>query len=195
MTRPGKRQAERSRAALKKAFGGLLASKGYGEISVREIADGANVGRSTFYRHFKSKADVLVALHEDIFVGLFVEECSEERWLGRNVPPQLNAFVSRYCLSGGPMVSLSADIGGDADYIMHHVVKLLAACVEESISKSFPSKESSIPLPVLASSIAGTYFMVLMSVRDRLKGEPGERVAEYVHRLSRAAVQEAYSDK
>lgn len=44
----------------------LLAVKPFAEITVREIADGAGVDRSTYYRHFTSREDVL----EDYLDGL-----------------------------------------------------------------------------------------------------------------------------
>ena len=44
----------------------LLAVKPFAEITVRDIADGAGVDRSTYYRHFTSREDVL----EDYLDGL-----------------------------------------------------------------------------------------------------------------------------
>src|SRR5215469_9237254 len=55
------RRVARTRDALKKAFVDLLLSKGYAAISVHDIAERANVGRSTFYMHFKSREDLLHA--------------------------------------------------------------------------------------------------------------------------------------
>jgi AcrR family transcriptional regulator len=55
------RRVARTRDALKKAFVDLLLSKGYAAISVHDIAERANVGRSTFYMHFRSREDLLHA--------------------------------------------------------------------------------------------------------------------------------------
>jgi AcrR family transcriptional regulator len=55
------RRVARTRAALKKAFVDLLLSKGYAAISVHDITERANVGRSTFYMHFRSREDLLQA--------------------------------------------------------------------------------------------------------------------------------------
>lgn len=38
-----------------------MEEKAYHTITISELADQANVGRKTFYRHFSSKEDVLVA--------------------------------------------------------------------------------------------------------------------------------------
>ena len=45
--------------ALRDAFFDLVLSRSYDEISVSDIITKANVGRSTFYQHYKSKDDIL----------------------------------------------------------------------------------------------------------------------------------------
>ncbi|MGN6514410.1 MAG: TetR/AcrR family transcriptional regulator [Rhizomicrobium sp.] len=57
-TRPDRR-TERTRQALTTAFVELVLTKGYAAISVGDITEAANVGRSTFYMHHKSKMDLL----------------------------------------------------------------------------------------------------------------------------------------
>ena len=42
----------------------------YDTIRTRDLIDAAGVGRSTFYEHFRSKDDVLVAMIDPIFVPL-----------------------------------------------------------------------------------------------------------------------------
>jgi len=58
MTRPDRRPA-RTRAALMDAFVAALLDDGYDSVTVETIAARANVGRSTFYMHYKGKDDIL----------------------------------------------------------------------------------------------------------------------------------------
>jgi AcrR family transcriptional regulator len=58
-TKPDRR-IERTRGALLAAFRELLLTRGYVALSVEDIAARANVGRSTFYTHFKSREDILL---------------------------------------------------------------------------------------------------------------------------------------
>jgi AcrR family transcriptional regulator len=58
-TKPDRR-VERTRSALLAAFGEMLLTRGYVDLSVEDIAARANVGRSTFYMHFKSREDILL---------------------------------------------------------------------------------------------------------------------------------------
>ena len=53
------RRSQRTQQALMDALIALLAVKRYDEISINDIIDRANVGRSTFYAHYQAKDDLL----------------------------------------------------------------------------------------------------------------------------------------
>ncbi|WP_428261306.1 TetR/AcrR family transcriptional regulator [Haliangium sp.] len=53
------RRIQRSQLALKTALLELTVEKGFDTLSVAEIAERANVGRSTFYAHYADKDDLL----------------------------------------------------------------------------------------------------------------------------------------
>ena len=55
---PIDRRVARSREMLHQAMLSLIIEKGYEEITVEDICERANVGRSTFYAHFTSKDDL-----------------------------------------------------------------------------------------------------------------------------------------
>lgn len=57
-TKPDRR-TERTRQALMSAFVQILLEEGFDSVSVERVAARANVGRSTFYMHYKSKEDIL----------------------------------------------------------------------------------------------------------------------------------------
>ena len=53
------RRVQKTRKLLQDALIELVAEKGYESVSIREILDEANVGRSTFYAHFQDKEQLL----------------------------------------------------------------------------------------------------------------------------------------
>jgi AcrR family transcriptional regulator len=60
------RRILKTRDLLHRALAALIHEKPYDSISVKEILDRANVGRSTFYTHFRDKDELLVSAIHDL---------------------------------------------------------------------------------------------------------------------------------
>lgn len=61
------RRQKKTKDAIFKAFTTLLSKKNYNQISVQEIIDIADIGRTTFYAHFETKEYLLKDLCEELF--------------------------------------------------------------------------------------------------------------------------------
>ncbi|WP_302993238.1 TetR/AcrR family transcriptional regulator [uncultured Streptococcus sp.] len=77
------RRITKTRNAIYKAFLQLLNQKDYEAITVQEIIDLADVGRSTFYSHYESKELLLDELCQKLFHHLFerAEHLSTQAYL------------------------------------------------------------------------------------------------------------------
>ena len=68
------RRVRRTRALLHDAFISLAIEKGYEKTTIQDILDRADVGRSTFYMHYRDKAALLTAsfdgMHEQLLQQL-----------------------------------------------------------------------------------------------------------------------------
>ena len=73
------RRQQKTRQAVFDAFAHLLENKTYANITVQDLIDEANIGRSTFYSHFETKDELLRALCTEIFDHVFANEVSKEK--------------------------------------------------------------------------------------------------------------------
>lgn len=72
------RRQRKTRAAIFSAFTRLLEKKSYSSITVQDIINEADVGRTTFYAHFETKDELLKAICSDIFEHVFSDEIMSE---------------------------------------------------------------------------------------------------------------------
>ena len=73
------RRQRKTREAIFSAFTGLLKTEPYSRITVQEIIDMADIGRTTFYAHFEAKDDLLNSLCAEIFDHVFSEDLKREK--------------------------------------------------------------------------------------------------------------------
>lgn len=65
------RRTRKTTQAIKNAFMSLLAERDYQEITVIEIANRADISRSTFYDYYETKDFLLEQLSDDLFQHVF----------------------------------------------------------------------------------------------------------------------------
>ena len=95
------RRQQKTRRAIFEAFTRLLETRSYGSVTVQEIIDAADVGRSTFYAHFETKDALLRAMCTDIFDHVFSHVLEKE---------------ATHDFSNRP-----EDIRGRVTHILHHL--------------------------------------------------------------------------
>ncbi len=71
------RRQQKTREAISEALIKLLCEKRLSQITIQELIDEANIGRSTFYSHFETKDELLQALCSDLFDDLYEEAAKD----------------------------------------------------------------------------------------------------------------------
>jgi AcrR family transcriptional regulator len=64
------RRVQRTHRLLSEALIALMVERGYEALTVQDILDRANIGRSTFYMHYRSKEELLISGIESLRRGL-----------------------------------------------------------------------------------------------------------------------------
>lgn len=147
------RRSQRTRHLLGAALVELIREKGYHTITVSDIIDRANVGRSTFYAHYHDK--------DALFVGEMdrVIEVLSQRIPGQEeIPffPSLELFRhvgEEYELYKALVWSPGIDL------LIKHMQKTLSARIEQGFQES--GREFEVPIPILANFIAGSFLTLL----------------------------------
>ncbi len=194
------RRVQRTREMLQNALIELIDDRAYDGITVQDIVDRANVGRTTFYLHYNSKDDLFVSCHEtivsDFHLGpLSRHPLSREELLSPQVPPGTTAA---YRHLEDAWVHLHPIFRGkDGPLILRRIREWSAEEIEGNLRVAFTGAESTIPLEVLANFLAGAQTALLQWWLEKLSGDrarshKAEDVAGTYHRLQRAAIREAF---
>ncbi len=169
------RRQKKTRAAIFKALRTLMEKKQYSAITVQEIIDEANIGRSTFYAHFETKDDLLRSLCSEIFCHVFTDLLpQEEDTLDcKNLELKLGHIL--YHLKEN-QVNICGIISADCDglfmaYFMQYLTQLFSR-----FTKLFPQE---VPEDFLIHHLAGSFSETVKWWASRNMEPAPETVAGY----------------
>ena len=152
------RRSLRTQKALIDALIELLAVKRYDEISINEIIDRANVGRSTFYSHYQAKDDLLKSGFERV-LDLLIQHISigeADQGLHLDTTPFFRHAQGHY------EIYRTLVWGSGFDVLTKGGLEALSTKFQERFMRLLSGKpEPPIPLAVLSYSMAGTLLILL----------------------------------
>jgi Transcriptional regulator len=170
------RRQQKTRDAIFDAFNDLLSEKKYSEITVQNIIDRANVGRSTFYSHFETKDMLLKEMCTDLFGHVVSDHLSSE---------------STHDFSGS-----GSDAGTMVTHILYHLkdnrknitgilsgesgslfLRYFKEYLNETFDRVFGPRAGSVPVPedFLINHISSSFVeMVEWWIRNDMKQTPEE---------------------
>lgn len=127
------RRQQKTRKAIFGAFCSLLERKRYDRITVQEIIDEANVGRSTFYTHFETKEMLLEAMCSDVFFHVFGQDPCPWTGNGEGTEGKLTHILWHVRDSQNDLAAILLSESGEVfmEYFKRHLRSLFEAHAEE----------------------------------------------------------------
>jgi AcrR family transcriptional regulator len=171
------RRVQRTRDVLHRALISLMIEKGYEAITVQDIIDRANVGRSTFYSHYVGKQDLLMSGLKNLSKQLLTHQ--------RATLAQKGDFLERgfgFSLAFFEHVHSHRDVyhaivGRQSGTVVMSELRALVADLVRNDLKTLWSKDRSADLPknAVVQFVAGALMsIVTWWLDERSKLSPAE---------------------
>ena len=155
------RRTLRTRQALHQALIGLVLERGYDQVTVADIADAANVGRSTFYAHFTDKDDLL---RSGIgYLKLMLTDPSSDN----SDPLQFSKFLTEHLRDQRKLYRAMMQ-GGSGPIILSSLRSSICDVVRDGLRK----QRRASPDEIEVQFIVGAYVSVVTWWLDRGAKEP-----------------------
>ncbi len=187
------RRVERTRELLQKALIELIAERGYDAITIQDIVDRANVGRTTFYLHYNSKDELFMSCHEAIVrefhIGL-LHPLSREELLSPEIPPEMTSSYRH--LEEGRALLYPIFHGKDSQLILRQIRDRSAREIETNLRATFDEADSTIPLDILANYLVGAQIALMQWWLEKHRSYTPDNLTQTLHRLQRAAIRAAF---
>jgi AcrR family transcriptional regulator len=169
---------------LTEALVALMIEKRYDTITVQEIIDRANVGRSTFYAHFLDKEDLLQGEVSRLVDALASHMERDAR--GSRIIPSLELL--RHV--GESQALVNALVRGRAiEQVLKTMQLHLGRHIEAGLARRLaPGSIPIVPLSVVAQHLAGSLMSLMQWWLERDMPESPEQLDEYFVQLVRPSV-------
>ena len=186
------RRSQRTREALGKAFVELLTEKGYDALSIKDVIERANVGRSTFYSHYADKDELFVG-QLDRLMDLLSRHDPQEHAEVNPFFPSLGLF---HHIKQQRKLYRILTFGSGADVLTRHLQKSMTEKIEQRLAPE--GQKYDVPIPVIANFLAGSFLSLVRWWMDGKMTYSPEEMDEMYRKLALESVkplkQESGSD-
>ncbi|MEY8701311.1 TetR/AcrR family transcriptional regulator [Streptococcus ferus] len=144
------RRIQKSKTAIYQAFISLLNQKAYDKMTVQEIIDLANVGRSTFYAHFDTKEALLEELCQELFQHTFIERQEDKDLFG------LTAHIFSHFRKNQDRIATL--LLSKNSYFLSRLKEQLSYYLFPLVREQLSPKKADLPLPFLEHYVTSTFI-------------------------------------
>ena len=180
------RRVARTRAMLQHAFISLIRKKGYEAITIKDICDAANIGRSTFYAHYTSKEDLKRSGLENLR-RLLVDRQRDALATPGDVRSRALGFsLTMFEHARDHLDLYRALVGGRGGTVaLGTIRRILSDLVREELAATADKKSADvIPREFVVQYVVGAYVAVLTWWLDGGAKLPPQRIDAMFRRLA-----------
>ncbi|WFP64977.1 TetR/AcrR family transcriptional regulator [Mesorhizobium sp. WSM4904] len=154
------RRAARTRKALHQALLTLMLRKGYEALSVQDIIDEADVGRSTFYAHYAGKEDLLRSGFQLLREELKEAQSAVPATAGAPQDDSLGFSAAMFEHAARYADHFRTMIGGRGGAVTENEIRLiLSEMVRQELSSTL--QDGTIPRDFVVQFVVGAFLTTL----------------------------------
>lgn len=163
-------RVRRTRSQLADALVALTLVRPYEAITIRELTEHAGIGYATFFRHYKSKEELLRAILHDVLTDLL----GLMRPLARAEPHLAGAQLFRHAERHADLYRLLLRTGRTGD-LLRQAVRVGV----DSVLETYEARpDSRVPLEIAADHFVASLLRLLESWLEQDRPYPPERMGE-----------------
>lgn len=180
------RRIQRTRQLLQEAMLALILEKGYDAVTVQDVIDRANVGRSTFYAHFRDREDLFLSGFENMRAQF--EQHLATQPASDGDPWKLNLVMFQHAQSQHRLYkALAGKQGGKI--MLAHIYRYLTPLIREHLQEqSRGGKQGLVPPDVLAHFLVSSLMALLTWWLDNDLPYSAERMSDMLRQLTEPGV-------
>ncbi|MBT3254623.1 MAG: TetR/AcrR family transcriptional regulator [Candidatus Marinimicrobia bacterium] len=187
------RRVTRTKTLLRSALMSLMTEQSYDTITVQDILDRADVGRSTFYSHYRDKDELLISGMDDILHSLIHTlehpgHCDHQKILSTEPLFQhaQDQFPLHKAIMGGQGINL----------MVRKIQRHLGQHVEDELKKWLHGdQKSEVPISLLGHHVASVLLTLLRWWFDNNKPYTPAKMDAMFQKLVMPGIIEAMSSK
>ncbi len=185
------RRIQRTRQLLQDALMALILEKGYAAITVQDILDRANLGRSTFYAHYRDKEELLLSQFErakEMFEEFHVEKPTDKRGPKANALTPSLAFFRHAGEQRQLFKALVGKQGGEV--IQQYLYQYISDMMREQLKRRAPNEKNlAVPREIVIHHFVSSFLALLTWWVDHDMPYTAEQMDDMFRQLNQPTLQ------
>jgi AcrR family transcriptional regulator len=183
--------------ALREALLSLMEEKDYNRITVEEITERANLGRATFYLHYKDREDLLLEQFADLIDNLAqqIARLSVAEWQQQSLPRRPILLIFQHVADNEKMYRLI--LAGEGRYQATERLRSIIVDAADSLAQSKSELQvllatQKIPFHFLANYLSGALVATICWWLEEYPVFEAEQIAGLFQRMLMPGVRQLF---